>query len=176
MNKNLRKYSQALYNVSTKDQSSASIKDELNSIMKMYKKIAAFRFVIITKSMTSEKKCNILKKTLHNFNPLIVEFISLIILEGYSKKLIDIIKHYNQLVNSNIKMNTIDLIVSEGLDKSYINELSNSLSDILKTNQKINVIQKPQIIGGIKLKIGNKVFDNSISSQLNKLKKTLYNM
>ena len=176
MNKNLRKYSQALYNVSAKNKNILNIKDELNVIMQMYKKIATFRFVIITKSITSEKKCNILKNTLHSFNPLIVEFISLIILDGHSKKITDIIKHYNKLVDSTMEMNTIDLIVAEKLEDVHINEISNSLSEILKAKPKINVIQKPEIIGGMKLKIGNKVFDNSISSQLSKLKKTLYNM
>ena len=61
MNKNLRKYSKALYNVSAKNKNILNIKDELNVIMQMYKKVATFRFVIITKSITSEKKCNILK-------------------------------------------------------------------------------------------------------------------
>ena len=70
----------------------------------------------------------------------------------------------------------MDLIVSHKLESDYIDKLTTALSDILKTTPKINIINKPDIIGGMKLKIGNKVFDNSVSCQLNKLKKTLYNM
>ena len=176
MNKNLRKYAQALYNVSTKNQNSANMGNELNTIYEMYKKVPTFRFVITTKSLTSNQKCNILNNTLHDFNSLVIELLAIIIKDGYSKHLLDIIKYYNKLVSAKSDINNIDLIVAENLDQNFINQLSDSLSKILKTRPKINIINKPEIIGGIKLKIDNKVFDNSISYQLNKLKKTLYNM
>ena len=41
---------------------------------------------------------------------------------------------------------------------------------------KINKMLDSKLIGGMKLRIGNKIFDNSISYQINQLKKTLHNM
>ena len=48
------------------------------------------------------------------------------------------------------------------------------LSQALNCNLKMTV--DSSIIGGMRLRQGNKIFDNSISYQLNQLKKTLYNL
>ena len=174
MNKNLSKYSNALFKISKSNNELSKINNELKSIIHMYKKIASFRFLICTKTLTSKDKSTILKNTLLDFDPLVVEFIVLVIQDGYSKQLINIIKHYNKLSNSSLNTNNIDLIIADDLDEQFIEKISNSLLDIV-ANPKINIVKKPEIIGGIKLKIGNKVFDNSISTQLTKLKKTLFN-
>ena len=176
MNKKLSIYAKALYDVSAKQQNISKIQSELNAIYNLYKKVPTFKFVIITKSLTSNQKNDILKNTLHDFDALIVEFLSLIIDGGYSKHLIDIIKYFNKLISAKSEINTVDLMVAEKLDDDFLDNLSLSLSNILKTKPEINIIIQPEIIGGMKLKIGNKVFDNSISNQLNKLKQTLYNM
>ena len=174
MNKNLNKYAQALYNSSKNN--ITDINNELNIIYKLYKQVPTFRFVIVTKSLALDQKCNIINNTLSKFDPLIKEFLSIIINDGYSKHLLEIIKYFDKLAISQSNIHNVDLIVSEDLDQQFINKLSDSLTEILKTKLKINVIHKPEIIGGIKLKIDNKVFDNSISYQLNKLKKSLYNI
>ena len=176
MNKKLSKYSQTLYNISDKNNNINIIQNELNAIVYLYKKVPSFRFIIITKRVTSDKKINILKNTLQNFDSLVKEFISLIITDGNAKNLLTIISYYNKLAYTKLNIKNVDLIVAHKLDPEYIEKLTRALSEILKTTPKINVINKPNIIGGIKLKIGNKVFDNSVSYQLNKLKKTLYNM
>ena len=176
MNKKLSKYSQTLYNISDKNNNINMIQNELNTIVHLYKKVPSFRFIIITKRVISDKKINILKNTLQNFDPLVREFISLIITDGHAKNLLTIISYYNKLAHAKLNIKDVDLIVAHKLDPEYIEKLTRVLSEILKTTPKINVINKPNIIGGIKLKIGNKVFDNSVSYQLNKLKKTLYNM
>ena len=176
MNKKISKYSQTLYNISDKKNNINIIQNELNTIVHLYKKAPSFRFIVITKRVSSDKKINILKNTLQHFNPLVTEFLSLIIKDGCSKNLLAIISSYNKLAYAKLKIKDVDLIVSHKLESDYIDKLTSALSDILKTTPKINIINKPDIIGGMKLKIGNKVFDNSVSYQLNKLKKTLYNM
>ena len=54
--------------------------------------------------------------------------------------------------------------------------ITQSLYNKLNSNPAINVVEQPEIIGGIKLRIGNTIFDNSIGYQINELKKTLHNM
>ena len=93
MNKKLSKYSQTLYNISAENNNINMIQNELNTIVHLYKKVPSFRFIIITKRVTSDKKINILKNTLQNFNPLVTEFISLIITNGHAKNLLTIISN-----------------------------------------------------------------------------------
>ncbi len=54
MNKKLSKYSQTLYNISDKNNNINIIQNELNTILHLYKKVPSFRFIIITKRLSSE--------------------------------------------------------------------------------------------------------------------------
>ena len=62
------------------------------------------------------------------------------------------------------------------LEENEMQTIAESLCKKLSSNPKINIIEDSNIIGGMKLRIGNKIFDNSISYQINELKKTLHNM
>ena len=66
--------------------------------------------------------------------------------------------------------NEIAITTAEPLDDTT----QHFLSQTLNCNLKITV--DSSIIGGMRLRQGNKIFDNSISYQLNHLKKTLYNL
>ena len=116
------------------------IQNELNTIVHLYKKVPSFRFIIITKRVTSDKKINILKNTLQNFDPLVREFISLIITDGHAENLLTIISYYNKLAHAKLNIKDVDLIVAHKLDPEYIEKLTRVLSEILKTIPKINVI------------------------------------
>ena len=74
------------------------------------------------------------------------------------------------LANKELYANEIEITSAESLDE----ELKQNLAKKLDCSLKINI--DSSMIGGIKLRKGNTIFDNSISSQLNQLKKTLYNM
>ena len=76
-------------------------------------------------------------------------------------------------MQSDIK--SIDIITAQQMDESYLQSVVQKISNNINTNPDINNIVDESIIGGMKLRIGNKIFDNSINYQLNQLKKTLHN-
>ena len=62
------------------------------------------------------------------------------------------------------------------LTETNLEYISQTICNKLNSNPKINIKTDPNIIGGIKLRVGNKIFDNSVSYQIKQLKKTLHNM
>jgi len=73
-------------------------------------------------------------------------------------------------------VNKVDIITATKLGEEELNSLSQKIDGILKNSPSVNNITDPKIIGGIKLRVGNNIFDNSVSYQINQLKKTLHNM
>ena len=80
------------------------------------------------------------------------------------------------MVAANSNIQKIDIITAQELDQSYLNDIVQTLSATMNVKPSINHIVEPEIIGGMKLRIGNKIFDNSMRYQLNQLKKTLHNL
>ena len=173
---NNNKYAKALFNVSNKAEITLSIKKEFQLILYLYNKISAFRLLLITKKINTNKKIEIIRKTLRMLNPLTIEFLDIIIKNNQSKELLNIIAKFNHLTEVHLGNSRVDIITATKLGEEELNSLSQTINEILNNSPAINNIIDPNIIGGMKLRVGNNVFDNSINYQINQLKKTLHNV
>ena len=63
--------------------------------------------------------------------------------------------------------------VSDDLDQEQQTELKSSLDSILGKTSELNVQTNPDLLGGIKLRIGNKFLDASIQNHLDKMRQSL---
>ena len=90
--------------------------------------------------------------------------------------MLNVIKKFNHFAESHLGVNKVDIITATKLSDQDLEDLSQRLSRILNNSPSINNISDPEIIGGIKLRVGNNIFDNSVNYQINQLKKTLHNM
>ena len=96
---NNQHYAKTLFNICSKENCIRSIHNQLNSINYLFNKAPAFRLVLITKRIDNQNKVNILKNALKMFNPLIVEFLSIIVINNQTNNLLNIISSFNRLVN-----------------------------------------------------------------------------
>ena len=177
MSKQINKYVYSLYNVSKQNQCIGKHKNQLQLIDCLYKKIPIFRLVLISKRINNDNKINIIKHTLKNkCDVVIIELLSIIIKDDLVKELPNIVKRYNNIVSSESDIQSIDVITANDLNEEEKNIISKKILNQFKNNPDINIIKDLNLIGGMKLKVGNKIFDNSISNQLKQLKRALHNM
>ena len=173
---NSHQYAKTLFDLSKKADCLSATQSQLKSLLYLFNKVPAFRLVLITKRLSVQDKISIIKNTLSKFDSLIVEFLSIVIENNKINDLINITSKFNRMVNSQTDINKVDVITANKLNEQEVDNLTHLIKNKLNANPKINVINDPDIIGGIKLRIGNKIFDNSVSYQINQLKKTLHNM
>ena len=173
---NYTKYAKILFDICADANCINSINQELKIIANLYNKSSAFRMVLITKRLNNKEKVEIVSKTLNSFNPIIIEFLTIIISNNQSNKILDIISKFSYLVSAHTDLKDVEITTADSLNEESINSLIDNLQLHLKTKQKIKIKTDPTIIGGVKLRIGNKILDNSVSYQIKQLKKTLHNM
>jgi len=170
------KYAKTLLDLSKKSDCVSLIQNQLKSISYLYNKIPAFKLVFITKRIDAMNKIGIIKNVLKNFEPLIVEFIAILIENNQTNGLLNIITRFNNMVSSDSNISKVEITTSEKLTETNLEYISQTICDKLNATPEINIKIDPKIIGGIKLRVGNKIFDNSVSYQIKQLKKTLHNM
>ena len=170
------KYAKTLLGLSKKSDCVSLIQTQLKSISYLYNKIPAFKLVFITKRIDSVNKIGIIKNVLKDFEPLIVEFIAILINNNQTNSLLNIITRFNNMVSSDSNISKVEITTSEKLTETDLEYVSQTICNTLNAAPKINIKIDPDMIGGIKLRIGNKIFDNSVSYQIKQLKKTLHNM
>jgi F-type H+-transporting ATPase subunit delta len=169
-------YAKTLFDLCSKNNHVVLMKDQLKSIVYLYNKVPAFRLVLITKRINNKDKVNIISKALNKFDLLLVEFLSIIIENNQIGNLVDIIKRFDTLANKSGIINTVEITSAHQLDDQEFQSISNALNEKLDFTPEINQVVDSSILGGLKLRIGNNIFDNSVYYQINQLKKTLHNM
>lgn len=169
MNK-ISTYSNTLFNIVEKNALLSKITEQLNQIKYLYKAEPDFRLLCESKRIDQTVKKDILNNVFESFEPIVREFLYILINQKCSKHIIQIIDKFQKIVDKKQGVDKIEIIVAKQLDGNAIQELSKQL------NSKLKITIDESIIGGIKLRKGNKIFDNSIALQINSLKKTLYNV
>jgi len=170
MKNQINKYSNALFNVAKKGGQLDKISAELENIKYLYRKEPTFKLLFETKRINQKIKKNIIKNILVNFDSFISELLYILIDNKDSKILINIIDKFQNLSKKEHSTSEIEIITSAKLDDTTQQFLSQKLNCNLKATVDASMI------GGLRLRQGNKIFDNSISYQLKQLKKTLYNL
>ena len=172
----VNRYAKGLFNASVKNNSSGGVRDGLNFIIKILKSTPEFSHLLFTKNISRTDKKNILSNVLEDkVSSLVSELLIILIDNDQIQLLIDITNKYNLLMS----INSTELDVSITSNIEFSSNRLESLRDNLskKLDKQINIknnIDK-SIIGGVKLRIGNTVVDNSLSNKLMKLKNNLKN-
>ncbi|SVC46054.1 uncharacterized protein METZ01_LOCUS298908 [marine metagenome] len=170
----IKKYALSLYQVGKKKNALDEIQKGIHVVNSLYKSSNTFRYFLLTKKITDNDKKVVLSNILKDYcSTYVLELISIIIEKGDIKSLNVIINHFFIVVNNKSDIIPVKVITSSPLDNSEMQILVNNIES--KLNKKVSAKNEvdPDIIGGVKLMIGNKVVDGSISHQLRKIKYTL---
>jgi len=175
-NSHVNKYAKALFNASLENNSLIDVRESLIAIVKIAKTVPEFNHVLLTKSTSTSNKKNILSNILNeHVNPLVTELLIILIDNDQIQLFTNIMNKYNQLMNMSSK--ELDVLITSKMELSEdeLNSVKTDLSS--KLNKQINIKNNVDhsIIGGIKLRIGNTIIDNSLSKKLMKLKNNLKN-
>ena len=84
------------------------------------------------------------------------------------------LNHYMKALRSEINKTTLTVESVVSIPKADVKELENVLGKqykVLQVKEELN----PSILGGIKVRIGDVIFDNSIKSKINQVKDALVN-
>jgi len=164
------KYSNTLFDISKEYNQLQRITPQLESIKTLYKSESSFRLLLESKQIKLDIKKQIIANVLESYEDLVKEFLYILLDNKLTNQLVSIINRFFSLANKDLDNTKIEIITAQNLTKELLESLERKL------NCEIQLTINPNIIGGIQLRQGNKIFDNSIVYQLNQLKNTLYNL
>lgn len=121
----------------------------------------------------ADKKKQVLKAAFPGFNAITSLFVDAVVRKGRESFLPLIAKESIRLYNE--RNNIVSAVVTSAvpLNDVFMNEIKSNLE--AKTGKTVNLIAEvnPELIGGIVVRIGDRLFDASIANQLKKIKKQL---
>ena len=175
--KKIKKYAEALFRASSSsDQNLRSIINNLNLFKSLLKDIPELKYLISSKRVSLKNKHNIINNIFINFlGEIELELILVLISNKEASIYLDIVERFMYLINSSSNIKKIQVISSNEYSDSDKEELAKSIRQKfnIDNSSKATFKVEEDMLGGIKIRIGNKIIDGSLSTKLEKVKKSL---
>ena len=167
-------YAQALFSVSEKQGNTAEVLDSLEQLVHLYRRNAQFRFELLSKRIDREKKMQIVRSALDGkVLGIALELMDVLFEREGIIHLTDITGKYSRLVSESKEYAEILVELPQEPEQDEMESLKQSLEQNLKKELKFEVIVNPHMIGGMVLRVDNKIIDGSLKTQLDKVRKHL---
>lgn len=170
-----KRYAEALLKLSDDkdwlDKSLASLKFVTN----IYVVNLDFKAFLISPQVKATDKKDVLKKLLTaKLETKFINFLLLLIDKGRIQNLPVILTEYVILVNKAKNILEIEIISAEKIGTEQVKKIEKKYKKLYKTDKIKSIVKiDKSLIGGLKILIGDKVYDNSIKTQLANLKQSL---
>ena len=169
-----RNYAQALLELASKD-TQDSVLNELKTLIEGISQIKeAWRF-FENPGVSKENKKKIIESLKPKVSQTTFNFLNLLIDKNRFGILPDIQNQFNKLVNKSKGIVTAEVYSAIELDANTLEEIRHNLEKTLEQNEKVTVESniEPSLIGGLKVKVNDLVYDGSIKGRLENLKRRI---
>lgn len=166
------RYTKALFSLKATHEEMERRDKILTQLALNYKKEPDFKRFFLNPQISKTSKEKVLKEAIQEDEELI-SFILLLVEKGKLGYLKAIAHHYHKLLDEKSDRLTATIIASRELDSTLKNKLKELLEKTYKKSVSLQEEIRPQILGGAVLIIENQMFDFSLKSRLEALRKTL---
>ncbi|MDD5289048.1 MAG: ATP synthase F1 subunit delta [Dehalococcoidales bacterium] len=170
-----RRYSQAIFRMAQESKDLNQWQSDLRKVASLTRDQALFSRIADLKVPGDERK-TILSQRIGEVNPLAIKLALLLASKGRLALLDDIAEEYQSLVDNYRGIEgteTAEVTTAIPLDNEYQLKLAQRVTEIVGKPVVLKTKVDPKIIGGIIIRVGDKLIDGSVRSKLAALKKDL---
>jgi len=168
------RYAQALFDEAVSIQSEVTVEQDFIAIADVVRSSPELRRLFRSPLIDSHKKKKVAVEIFKDrVSPLTMNFMKLILDKGREALLVDIITAFEDLIDIQRNILRVEITSAKPLDDGSRSSLESQLAT--KTGQNIRATYKEDehLLGGVNVRIVDKVYDGSLRSQLGVLKEKL---
>jgi F-type H+-transporting ATPase subunit delta len=120
-----------------------------------------------------ENKAKVLRQGFAGVNPMVINLALLLVSRGRLNIITNVAKEYERMVDEKKGIAHADVVTAVSLSSDDENKLARRLGDIVGSKVVVSTGVSPEIIGGLVIKVGDKLIDGSTKSQFRALKKSM---
>jgi len=170
-----KKYAQAVFIVAdTTDQLTDTIQ-RLDILLNIYTSSPEFRLFLQSRRISPAEKMKILKKVFMDIlSDLELELLNHLLEEGHIQLLVAVIKKFGFITQSVKTSLKVSISTAEQMNPEELSNIVRIIEQKLGKKVDAEALVDPEILGGVKFRIGNTIVDGSIATRLQKLGNSLY--
>lgn len=169
-----KRYADALYQLGLEQQKLEQFESDLQAVKPVFqenKKLAKF---LTHPKVDNAKKKEVIAEGFQGVDVTIRHALQLLVERHRSTIIPSIIDEFIALVNDAKGMANATVYSMRKLSDEEKNQLERSFAGRLgKTSVKLNNIVDPSILGGIKIRVGNTIYDGTVKGKLNRISRSI---
>ena len=173
-NRRVKKYADALLTVSKNLNCIPKTGYSLRIIVQIVQQEQVFRAFFYTQRINPLEKVNILKSVLGDLiNPVVYEFFALLAERNEYQMFVSVATVYAKLQKESLNQIDVTAYSIERIDKDIISTIIRGVEKSTGKIVELRTQTDKELLGGLKLRVGNTIFDGTIANQMTKMKKVL---
>ena len=167
-----QRYAQSLFELTIENGSLIKVEADLKSLKAMAADSADLRRLIVSPAFSAEDKAKGLIAVAQKagFQPLTVKFLGLVASNGRAGDLLGAITAFSQLSAQHRGVVTAEVISAAALSPAQLKGVQVALAEALGKTPEVSTRVDPSLLGGLKVRVGSRLFDASLRSKLDSLK------
>lgn len=167
-------YARSLLELAAEQHTAEPTGDELASLKDILEQNPTFKLFLADPAVSSTERENALSNIFKGkVSPLLFNFIRLANEKGRLSLLPQIIDAYDLLLDEHLGKIEVDVTVAHKLDPAQLEQVRQAVSKALKRDAVIHQYVDDSIIGGMVLRVQDKLIDASVKAQLEALRHQL---
>lgn len=168
MTHSLQQLARALFEVAQEENQLDAVASELENAQNLHQEIGN-----LLKNPNASQKEKISFLAQNGFSNITANFLLIIARNKQIHQIKVIINYFKDLVNEKSNSLEVKIITKSELENSEVEKIKQNLFNNLKKKIILETKTDPQILGGIKIMIGDNLVDNSLKNRLDQLKTEL---
>lgn len=169
-----KRYALALFQIAREKQLLEKIEEELRVLKEVLYLNEELTAVLKSPKLSKEKKKEILSTSFSSLNPIILNTLLLMVDRHRQDEMIAVADTFIELANEERGIEEADVYSIRPLSDDEKAALSSSFAaKIGKKSLEIENIVDSNLLGGLKIRIGNRIFDGSLQGKLERLERQL---
>ncbi|AIM16406.1 MULTISPECIES: F0F1 ATP synthase subunit delta [Neobacillus] len=169
-----KRYASALLQIAKEQQLLGVIEEELRVVKEVIQYTPELRAVLKSSRLTIEKKKEVVKQAFATVNPYVLNTLLLLIDRHRTNEIVEVANQFIELANEEMGIAEAKVYSTRALTDEEREALSAVFAaKVGKSSLKIENIVDSDLLGGLKLRIGNRIYDGSLRGKLERLERKL---
>ncbi|MEH7107585.1 MULTISPECIES: F0F1 ATP synthase subunit delta [Bacillaceae] len=169
-----KRYASALFQIAKDQQSVSLVEEDLRVIREVLDYNSDLKAVLKSSKVTNEQKKEMIRAAFATVNVYVLNTLLIMVDRHRVNELVEVVNQFIEMANQEMGIAEAEVYTTRPLSDAEREAMSAVFAaKIGKKTLKIENIVDSDLLGGVKLRIGNRIYDGSLRGQLDRLERKL---
>jgi F-type H+-transporting ATPase subunit delta len=169
-----KRYASALFQIANEQQILGQVEEDLRVVKEVLEYNSDLKAVLKSSKLTIDKKKEIVKNAFASVNVFVLNTVLVLIDRHREDQMVEVTDQFLELANEAMGIAEAEVYSARELTDAEREALSATFAaKIGKKSLRIENIVDSNLLGGIRLRIGNRIYDGSLRGKLDRLERKL---